>query len=62
MKRKILATLLVATMGMSLAACGSGDNTANNTTDDSAQTTESQESSADRRIRRIRWNFDGLYA
>lgn len=48
MKRKILATLLVATMGMSLAACGSGDNTANNTTDDSAQTTESQESSTDK--------------
>lgn len=47
MKKKFLVALLVATMGMSLAACGSGDDSTNNTTDASAQTSESEKSSTD---------------
>lgn len=46
MKKKFLAAILVASMGMSLAACGSSDSSDTNSDADSAQTSESQDDSS----------------
>ena len=46
MKKKFLAAILVASMGMSLAACGSSDSSDTNSDADSAQASESQDDSS----------------
>lgn len=47
MKKKLLAAFLVAAMGMSLVACGSGNSGDTDNTSDSEQTSASQDSSSD---------------
>ena len=46
MKKKFLAAILVASMGMSLAACGSSDSSDTNSDANSAQASESQDDSS----------------
>ena len=46
MKKKLLAAILVASMGMSLAACGSSDSSDTSSDADSTQASESQDDSS----------------